>query len=552
MRKKKIAKNAEGLKELFYSSMKHEGALGSLQLEQLCGQDYSQTMMNDLPPRLKAIFVGYLTENSIDSLQKYLKNHGFDPLYPRSLWEATLIYAKNEGWTLQEWYALINNEEIIKARKTVGESVQFFNSVGDRTDITLGAITKYVKDNSNIEENGILGTISQTQIIKDKLIRQSSTDSDDNIRRLINENLSDFSAAREKTRYYFCKYLMYFLDFYIDNYCKAIEKNIEVKKHKDELKKYMSIGTAKVDKYASLNRNKYSIDEIRTKLRNEYKIRLNGIYRSYLEFYFGFDWYEDKIYRDWVRILRYLYLNDESFSIKDLSSIKNEANRKQLADGIRDNHTDWIIIEEKLSESEIEVLYKNQPNWTHIKSSKEKNIIEKMSTDEILERTDFAWNNGYTYESVPALTKKGEKKYDQTDRYKGDGIIRQILYGTLDLDRSTLIAYLIFFGKKADKQIPDNQKICIKRLNEILTNCEFDKLDNHGIFSSGKNDRPEDNLFTDLLESKSEDFKQIVRDDAYSWAAEEQLSPLYVSYKKCISNDLAWQDFIESMQNLNL
>ena len=55
-------------------------------------------------------------------------------------------------------------------------------------------------------------------------------------RQFLNANIRSFSPVREKTRYYFCKYLYYYLEDKIGQYTQALGKSLPAQEYLAELR----------------------------------------------------------------------------------------------------------------------------------------------------------------------------------------------------------------------------------------------------------------------------------------------------------------------------
>ena len=71
------------------------------------------------------------------------------------------------------------------------------------------------------------------------------------------------------------------------------------------------------------------------------------------------------------------------------------------------------------------------------------------------------------------FSRDGDNKGYQRNR-AGENTIRKYIKGGLDIDRTTLICFLIFFGSNAE--LPEAQAISRKRLDDILAECGFAML----------------------------------------------------------------------------
>ena len=81
--------------------------------------------------------------------------------------------------------------------------------------------------------------------------------------------------------------------------------------------------------------------------------------------------------------------------------------------------------------------------------------------DQIEENTDAAYSL--------SGTGKGYQK-----NRAGENTLRKYIRGMLDIDRITLVCFLLFFGAMAD--LPDSMRITDRRLTEILLACGFPGL----------------------------------------------------------------------------
>jgi len=156
--------------------------------------------------------------------------------------------------------------------------------------ITFGELEKYVLENSEMRD-AVPVTELQTRIIENKL---TALDSDvAALRAFLLSNIAVFSTVREKTRYYFCKYLYYYLNGKIEAYFRAYRKGHNVE---DALS-----GLLPLKIVTTLRRNPSMPEEEKRKRIQESAISSGAIFDEFNYFYFGY------ISIDWVEILMECY-----------------------------------------------------------------------------------------------------------------------------------------------------------------------------------------------------------------------------------------------------
>lgn len=95
-----------------------------------------------------------------------------------------------------------------------------------------------------------------------------------------------------------------------------------------------------------------------------------------------------------------------------------------------------------------------------------------MTTDEIINyEISKMESDEKALDTIYAL--EGENKGYQKNR-SGENTVRKYIKGGLDLDRTTFISFLIFFGNATP--LPDGYQINAGRLDTILRECGFPTL----------------------------------------------------------------------------
>ena len=373
----------------------------------LCFTGNSKQIVS-VPLRYRLIALGFVKKLSLEELNQKLLENNCEILYARSLWEATLIYAFRGGLSYASWKELLSECESLKAEITADRKML------NAASVSMNDIRSYVFDNSTMEHE-IAITQHRTQMLSDQL---NEIGNDKNAFKLfLLSNVTSFSTVREKTRYYFCKYLYYYLSGRMEQVLNTIRKNGSIRQEWDTL----SVFRART----ILDRKKHLPEEVRDIIINS-PLSLGEIFNSFEHFYF------DYISQDWLQILLDYYGN-----ITKLAAVQ----KRQLADEARKRNKELKFM------SDEEVIY-----WLQ-------NEIERK------EREADAL---YSVDNKKAVYQRGRS---------GENFLRKILRGELDLDRITFIAFLLFFGKEAVNQIPKEQILTKDRLNDILRESGFPILD---------------------------------------------------------------------------
>ena len=89
--------------------------------------------------------------------------------------------------------------------------------------------------------------------------------------------------------------------------------------------------------------------------------------------------------------------------------------------------------------------------------------------------------------SDDAVIRRAMQAYedDETDGQTGRSRVGELtvykyIQGTLDVDRTALICFLLFFA--SDAAMPDEHKLTVERLEQILVNCGYTPLDTENDF----------------------------------------------------------------------
>ena len=419
-----------------------------------------------IPLRYRLIMLGFVKKMTLNEVNAKLMENGCPKLYARNFREATLIYAFSNGLSYQEWKGL--QKDYLSLRRRIAAADQ---TLSDKT-VSLADISAYVDDHS-LRECSVAITVHETQVLEQAIMQLGSDQR--KLHLFLLSNIHSFSTAREKTRYYFCKYLRYFLETRIRRYLDFLEKDI----WKGEALEDLSV--FRVTK--KLSRKKHTPEQARAALE-ESALSPGGIYGAFSAYYF------DYITVDWTEILLEIYYDPEDMP---------EDTKRRLAGAIRGEEAETG----KLSDmSDEEVILWKQEELEKLEDAEERNAV----------RGDTA-AAGY-----------------QNGRM-GKNFITNVLKGEVDLDRTTFIAFLLFFG--ACSEIPEEHSIDEKRLDDILTECGFAML---------SREDPFDDFAIRLLEAP--DPMELVQEEAEILAGKGENFYFYKTYNTSKSTYKKWEELL--------
>ena len=443
-------------------------------IDLLCRPGVQLKAIKSVPLRFRLIAYGFYNKLSLEELNQKLNENGQLGLYSRSLSEATVIYAFSRGLSYYEWANLRDKSyHLYNQCLTEDNSLHNFH-------ITMQDIDQYVENNSVLDNDSIRRTKHFTQILEKKIIEEADKEQQ-NFLTFLKTNIEYYTSVREKTRYYFCKYLLYYLNKKMDDYLQVLETglNYELEDARNEI-----VSKSKTD----FKRKKQTLDGAR---ENIYKnsISFSMIFKEYNNFYFGF------INKDWFSVIIDYYI----FEYKNLTNL-HPTQKKQIADELRKRNKKLM----NLSDDDV-ITWLIEDN-----EKKEKELDEQYS---------------------PENTKKNYQK-----GRSGENFLRNVCRGNLDLDRITFISFLIFFGQEAQNQIPDNQKITEKRINEILLECGFQTLTTNEYPAENNSF---DQFVIDFL--NADDPKALLQEEAETLSFNEENFYLYKTYLNSYSIEDAWK-----------
>ena len=378
------------------------GTLGSQALEDC--MSFQPEVIKNISVRYRVIALGFVRKMSLEELNGKLEEQGCPRLYSRNFWEATLIYAFLRGLSYQEWKQVLEECAGLYRDSRGGGYFQ-------QKKITYGELERYITENS-MQEGEYMGTAMVTRRLEEGLAGAGSVA---DLKKFLGTNLHSFSTVREKSRYYFCKYLYYYLNRRIENYFRACRKGLGVDQALSELLSLKVVTT--------LRRKKTMPEEEKRALIHESAISCGEIFDEFNYFYFEY------VSIDWVEILMEYY--GEAQAIPELQ-------KKRLAEVFRKNHPEW----KKLGDQE---------------------VIEARMRE--MEEEEEHLHEVYARDSKT-------KGYGRNR--SGELAVYKYVQGSLDLERTTLICFLLFFASDGD--MPPEHRLTVKRLNHILQQSGFSAL----------------------------------------------------------------------------
>ena len=336
--------------------------------------------IRNVPLRYRIIALGFVKHFTLDELNRKLAEQGCPQLYSRSFWEATLIFAFKNGIDYERW------------KQIQAQCRDIYDGLEDpvwfrEKKITYAALEAYVQENSSAC-GSVMATQMQTQYLEQGLFAMG--DDVAALREYLMANVQSFSNVREKTRYYFCKYLYYWLNRRIENYFEACRRGRGVDEALSEL---LCLKVVTV-----LRRNLTMPEEKKRAVICQSALSCSEIFDAFNYFYFGY------VSVDWAEALMECYESAEKIPA---------VHKASLAKVFRKGHPEW----KRKSDDEV--------------------IALKTRESEASE--------------TAAYSRDGNRGYGR--KRDGENALYKYIQGSRDIDRSVLICFLLFFasdGKMPD------------------------------------------------------------------------------------------------------
>lgn len=333
--------------------------------------------IRNVPLRYRIIALGFVKQFTLDELNRKLAEHGCPQLYSRSFWEATLIFAFKNGISYDRWKQI--QAQCRDIYDELEDSVWFRDK-----KITYAALEAYVQENSSTS-GSIMVTRLHTQYLEKGLLALS--DDVFALREYLTANVQSFSSVREKTRYYFCKYLYYWLNRRIENYFEACRRGNGVDEALSEL---LCLKVVTV-----LRRNFTMPEEKKRAIICQSALSCSEIFDAFNYYYFGY------VSVDWAEALMECYE-----SVKDIPAV----HKASLAQVFRKGHPEW----------------------------------KKRSVDEVI---SLKIQETEAHESA-VYSREGSRGYGR--QRAGENALYKFIQGAQDIDRTVLICFLLFFASDGE------------------------------------------------------------------------------------------------------
>lgn len=447
----------------------------------------------DTPLRIKILKRAFGEGWDLEQVNSKLEKNFCERLYARNRYEAGLIYAFRNGLSYEEWKTLyqkyieqdrklkneeagiqetevytrqMNEQKILESKKQRASACA--SGIWKGRDITFKAIKDYVRKNS---QNEVLETGIRTFLVEEKLKNVEAVEGNIGFGIFMEKNEKEFSVVREKARYYFCKYL----SFYIEERCQKYYEKCELKekatldgKTTQELEPYRraeQVAFGELDVLKNLAKLKTESEKLKINIpleeKKEYVENAGLSYRTLFEkfnyFYFGF-----------ITLERTEYLYETYWEyFRELEDDKWKEHILEFQEA-------WK--EEMLKVASFLGDYKG--NLTQ--KSKERAFAKLAELKKRLDAKEEKLDEEYSLDSPNPGSQRGRG---------GETYFRDFITGKRDINRDTLITFLLFVD--GTTRLRKEERITTMRLNVILRNCGFAQLIPKG--------RPFDKFILDYL-----------------------------------------------------
>ena len=381
-----------------------------------------------LPKRVQILAKGFAEGWDLVRVNEKLLEEECETLYARSFFEAGLIFAYDHGMSYPEW-----EELFARCMAIYDDRMESGGFTGGK--ISLQQLKQYVCSGSDEQ----MQTQSVTRRMARELGRQETAAG---FLQFMRENLDSFSGVREKARYYFCKYLY----FYIQEMCRRYENACQ---REEAFRRRYGTGHAPEERGLS---EKFALEHLTflkplTKLKKEAEkakpmmtvqekmaylqaasLTPGGIFDEFNYFYFGY------VSADWLEVLFELYGEFEHWP---------QQTKRKIARSLSLCRENASPVEEEEALRKLAVLAKEQKE-------------REEQLDVVHDRTAAE-----------------KKKLYQRGR-AGEDYFRDFILGKRDISRSVLTSFLLFVNARIP--LDADSHVTIPRLNRILRNCGFPQL----------------------------------------------------------------------------
>ena len=348
------------------------------------------------------------------------------------------------------------------------ESVQQAPGLLNGKNLCVATLKDYIILGS--DDSGRMRTLHFTHMLEQKVDNLPKDETA--FIQFVKDKIIALSEVSEMTRYYFCKYLHAYVECRIQKCLKASAAREQDKEAWEEAVSDITV----LRGLTALRRRRMDQDEMKRFLRSA-PLSCGGIYDAFNYFYFEY------VSADWMQILMEYFGHPSQIP---------EEKKESLAKAIRNHH----------------------PKWTE----KDPGRIIQMQYDE-MEKEEQMLDELYSL--------SGSNRGYQRNR-QGEKTIRNYITGALDIDRTTLICYLLFFDNNtdySDLRLPP-EPVTPERLDIILKECGFSPLQRQDDF---------DNFILEYMHA--EDPVDYLMECVTSYALDNKNFFLYHMYNGSVSNE---------------
>lgn len=496
----------------------------------------------NIPKRIEILKTAFEEGWNLEKVNSELERNFCEKLYARNRYEAGMIYAFEKGLSYEEWKSLYSTYREAKNQKRIEKTqnskeclyewqekaisednnpktTQYGNGIWSGREINLKQIKEYIEKNSQKEtmQTGIL-----TAQMESELRKVGTVGGFTNFQEFMIQYEEKFSAVREKTRYYFCKYLYFYIEERCQRYyvkCEEKERAVQEGKEKQVLeycRRQEKNALLELDMLKNLSVLKEEADRLKSKLNiSERKEYLEGAGLSYRVIFDRFNYF----YFDFITLESVEYLLECHWRIFEQTKENEDPAEKNLIEKTKRE-------QEKLKVAHVLGYCKENPT----PKQKEKAFLKLEKLKEHFELREEKLDKIYSLDLDNPGSQAGRS---------GENYFRGFITGKRDIDRDTLIAFLLFVD--GTTFLEAGNKITLPRLNRILMNCGFAQLE--------PNEREFDKFIRGYLTEKNREEKMNLLCEAAQEAVERGedfcLYKIYLQGKSKQEELLKYLDSIE-------
>ena len=435
-------------------------------------------MAKTIPKRIEILEKAFEEGWDLDRVNRQLESNFCEKLYARNRYEAGLIYAFENKLNYETWKNLyrqctekekakyedevsqeeasLHDENQIKAdknKKREQKKSEYDSGIWSGRKINLRYIKEYIEKNS---QNETMITGIQTVQMEEELRQIKVEKGCIGFHQFMKRNENKFSVVREKARYYFCKYLYFYIEERCQNYyreCLKREQALKEEKGEQVLKQCRrkeQLALAELDMLKNMTELKKEAEKLKSEMkipeRKKYLENAGISYRVLFDrfnyFYFGF-----------ITLERTEYLYETYWELFQKLETDSWNSKESIS------KTTWE--EEILEIARFSGIYRG----TLTPKRRERAFVRLTELKERLEEKEKVLDQEYCLDSPEAGSQRGRS---------GETYFRDFITGKRDINRDTLIMFLLFVDGTTN--LSSEKRITKPRLNRILNNCGFTQI----------------------------------------------------------------------------